>query len=379
ISFGNVVKIVNVITTNILLEYVVSSSSNIYGLVYKRIYENKGILVAHGVHKIYFYILTVVHINKCHLKLLSKYCTNKWILTVRFLQCDKESCGFPLYDKRRRLNGESKLNGGNKPNLRNSNQSAIVLCLSNGSVLLVNIYKGISLCKYKFKGIHLLYSADIYIKANRSVYRIDVAGGTPFNKILLWSFKIKKNKIVQLWDKNEKKTQKQNEKQNEKKNEKKTQKQKTHERKEKKENVSLKCIQELSGHRGIIFKNYKILGGHGARIWDLDMGTLNRKTFFITCSEDSSCHVYIKKHLKGYLKFCNDNGSTVRCICFHEELGLIISGTDNGTVHIRSMATYILNDLKMDPREMSQANMLAERLNGEVGADVGAEVGEEVG
>ncbi|KAI4837726.1 WD repeat-containing protein [Plasmodium brasilianum] len=429
ISFGNVIKIVNVITTNILLEYVVSSSSNIYGLVYKRIYENKGILVAHGVHKIYFYILTVVHINKCHLKLLSKYCTNKWILTVRFLQCDKESCRFPLYDKRRRLNG------GNKPNLRNSKQSAIVLCLSNGSVLLVNIYKGISLCKYKFKGIHLLYSADIYIKANRSVYRIDVAGGTPFNKILLWSFKIKKNKIVQLWDKNEKKTQKQ----------------KTHERKEKKENVSLKCIQELSGHRGIIFKvkffrkgkyigsvsddregriwlrarkekghkkrkkireeqnsqkeiyslkrkltpnitkkkkkkkfllpyyqNYKILGGHGARIWDLDMGTLNRKTFFITCSEDSSCHVYSKKHLKGYLKFCNDNGSTVRCICFHEKLGLIISGTDNGTVHIRSMATYILNDLKMDPREMSQANMLAERLNGEVGTEVGADVGAEV-
>lgn len=39
----------------------------------------------------------------------------------------------------------------------------------------------------------------------------------------------------------------------------------------------------------------KILTGHNARVWDIDMGKFKNKLFFFTCSEDSMCNVYSKK------------------------------------------------------------------------------------
>ncbi|CRG93024.1 conserved Plasmodium protein, unknown function [Plasmodium gallinaceum] len=347
-SVGNTIKIINLINTEILLDCIVSTSSNIYGLIYKKGFNNSGILIAHGVHKIYFYELNICS-NKCILKLLSKYCSNKWILKAKFLQCNEDDS--KLYCKK------------NESNKLINEENVVVICLSNGSIILLDIYKGVSFYKYKFKGIHLLYSSDVYINEKKNFYKVLVAGGTPFNKILLWDFKI--NKKVKYWKK-----------------------------KKKKKIVLLENIQELNGHRGIIFKvkffkkskyicsvsddregriwyrkrkekeeksmfksnnnniknkffNYrciKVLSGHNARIWDIDICIFNEKFYFITCSEDSTCNVY-EKNYKKYFKICNYNGNTVRCICFDSNLGIIISGSDNGTIYIRPIPSNIFENM----------------------------------
>ncbi|KJP85633.1 hypothetical protein AK88_04746 [Plasmodium fragile] len=356
VSFGNTIKIINVTTVDVLLQFAASTSSNIYGLTFQRRSKNGGILIAHGVHKIYCYMLHITSNGKtCALKLVSKYCTNKWILRAKFL--------LPTYEKI-----DEKYDDGNLKGTRatTDNRNVILLCLSNGSIVLLHIYKGISSRKYKFKGIHLLYSADIYINEKKKVYKIEVAGGTPFNKILLWNFKLrKKKKTVKFCLP--------------------------------KKIISLEHAQELAGHRGIIFKvkffrkhkyvgsvsddregriwrrmrvqaqkehpvmntqngnelfqrnidryntqyHYKcvrVLTGHDARIWDIDMGMFNKQIYFMTCSEDSTCIIYDKGNPQNYFQFSNNNGSTVRCICFHSPLGVIISGSDNGTMHVRSLS-----------------------------------------
>ncbi|CAA9988579.1 conserved Plasmodium protein, unknown function [Plasmodium knowlesi strain H] len=356
VSFGNTIKIINITTVDVLLHFAASTSSNIYGLTFQRRSPNGGILIAHGVHKIYCYRLNISSNGKtCSLKLLSKYCTNKWILRAKFL--------VPTYE-----HTNERHNGANGKGTRaiKNNGNVILLCLSNGSVVLLHIYRGISLRKYKFRGIHLLYSADIFIDEKKEVYKIEVAGGTPFNKILLWNFKLRKNKkTVKFFLQ--------------------------------KKIIPLEHFQELSGHRGIIFKvkyfqehkyvgsvsddregriwrrmrvkrereqpvmntqngneliqrNFvrcygqhhykcvKVLTGHDARIWDIDMGMFNKEIYFMTCSEDSTCIVYEKGNAQNYFQFSNNNGSTVRCICFHAPLGVIISGSDNGTVHVKSLS-----------------------------------------
>ncbi|CRH00408.1 conserved Plasmodium protein, unknown function [Plasmodium relictum] len=351
-SVGNTIKIINLTNTKVLLECIISTSSNIYGLVYKKRSNDNGILIAHGVHKIYFYKLNI-SFKKCTLELISKYCSNKWILRAKFLQCNKDNSEL-CYEK----------NESNKHIKEN-----VVICLSNGSIILLDIYKGVSFYKYKFKGIHLLYSSDIYINEKKKFYNIFIAGGTPFNKILLWNFKIIKKK--KYWG-----------------------------GKKKKKLILLENIQELSGHRGIIFKvkffkkskyicsvsddregrvwyrkrkekesnflkssynnkknNFfhykciKLLTGHGARIWDIDMCIFNENFYFITCSEDSTCNLYEKNHKK-YFKFCNYNGNAIRCICFHKNLCLVISGSDNGTIHIRPIPFNIFEN-KHKKREVN--------------------------
>ncbi|SBT36076.1 WD repeat-containing protein, putative [Plasmodium ovale wallikeri] len=362
ISFGNVLKIVNIVNTNTVLELVISTSSNIYGLAYRKSSEKTGFLVAHGVHKIYFYLIHIKCQNRCGIKLVSKYCINKWILRAKFVhphEITKHELTSALqtYDTKRRMIKRRKKKWEN----------TVLLCLSNGSVVLLNMYKGLSTCKYKFIGIHLLYSADVYVKGKKNAYTVYVAGGTPFNKILLWTLKIKKKKI-------------------------------TFDEGKKKRIIPVNYVQQLSGHRGIIFKVkffkkckyigsvsddregriwvregkiskshykeiggnerkvtyamcrggkksiffyykiFKVLAGHDARVWDIDMGVLNKRVFFFTCSEDSNCNVYEKgKENNVYLSYSNNNGSSVRCICFHPHLGVIISGSDNGTVHVRSI------------------------------------------
>ncbi|GAB66811.1 hypothetical protein PCYB_101610, partial [Plasmodium cynomolgi strain B] len=359
ISFGNIIKIINVTTVDVLLQCAASTSSNIYGLTFQRRSQNGGILIAHGVHKIYCYRLNISSNGKtCALKLVTKYCTNKWILRAKFLLPTYENIDERYYD--------ANVKG---TRATTDNRNVILLCLSNGSIVLLHIYKGISSRKYKFRGIHLLYSADISIDEKKKVYKIEVAGGTPFNKILLWNFKLRKNKKTVKFCLPKKIT-------------------------------SLEHAQELAGHRGIIFKvkffgkhkyvgsvsddregriwrrmcvqaqkehpvmntqngneltqrnldrchahkryyyyhyyHYqcvRVLTGHDARIWDIDMGVFNKKVYFMTCSEDSTCIVYEKGNPQNYFQFGNNNGSTVRCICFHAPLGVIISGSDNGTVH----------------------------------------------
>ncbi|SBS84247.1 WD repeat-containing protein, putative [Plasmodium ovale] len=360
ISFGNVLKIVNIVNTSTVLELIISTSSNIYGLVYRKSSEKTGLLVAHGVHKIYFYFVHIKCQNRCGIKLVSKYCINKWILRAKFVHphgITKYELTTPLqtYDTKRMIKRRKK-----------KWENTVLLCLSNGSIVLLNMYKGLSMCKYKFIGIHLLYSADVYVKGKKNAYTVYVAGGTPFNKILLWTLKIKKKKI-------------------------------TFNEGKKKRIIPVNYVQQLSGHRGIIFKVnffnkckyigsvsddregriwlreekmpkshykeigdnerkvayamcrgrkksiffyykiFKVLAGHDARVWDIDMGVLNRRIFFFTCSEDSKCNVYEKGKENVYLSYSNNNGSSVRCICFHPHLAVIISGSDNGTVHVRSI------------------------------------------
>ncbi|SCO73095.1 WD repeat-containing protein, putative [Plasmodium vivax] len=374
VSFGNTIKIINVTTVDVLLQCAASTSSNIYGLTFQRRSKNGGILIAHGVHKIYCYILNISPDGKsCSLKLVTKYCTNKWILRAKFLLPIYESIGERYY--------EANVKGTSAPT---DNRNVVLLCLSNGSIVLLHIYRGISSRKYKFRGIHLLYSADISINEKKKVYQIEVAGGTPFNKILLWNFKLSKNKKIVKFCLPKKIT-------------------------------PLEHTQELSGHRGIIFKvkffakrkyvgsvsddregriwrrmcvevqkeppimnsqrgselierksghahahhhcrNHhryrhryryhcvRVLTGHDARIWDIDMGVLNKRIYFMTCSEDSTCIVYEKGKPQNHFQFVNNDGSTVRCICFHAPLGVIISGSDNGTVHVRSLSGGVSNN-----------------------------------
>ncbi|ANQ08757.1 Uncharacterized protein PCOAH_00029060 [Plasmodium coatneyi] len=356
VSFGNTIKIINVTTVDVLLHFAASTSSNIYGLTFQRRSQNGGILIAHGVHKIYCYKLNISSNGKtCDLKLVTKYCTNKWILRAKFL--------IPTYKKTDEGYYDENVKGtrGTK-----DNRNVILLCLSNGSIVLLHIYRGISSRKYKFRGIHLLYSADISIHEKKKMYKIEVAGGTPFNKILLWNFKLRKKKKILKFCHPKKIT-------------------------------SLEHTEQLAGHRGIIFKvkffrknkyvgsvsddregriwrrmsvkaqkehplmntqngneliqcnhnryhahyHYqcvRVLTGHDARIWDIDMGVFNKQIYFMTCSEDSTCIVYERGNTENYFQFGNNNGSTVRCICFHAPLGVIISGSDNGTVHVRSLS-----------------------------------------
>lgn len=385
VSFGNIIKIINVRNINILADFVVSSSSHIYGFCYKKENNKKyGILIAHGVHKIYIYKLYINLTNeKCLLKLLKKYCTNKWILKTTFFLKKEDDMLFsnPMSSTYERHKNEKTHNIDKINNIENKDlqkiKNILIISLSNGSILLLDIYKGISSLKYKFIGIHLLYSSDIFIKHQKKCYNIYVVGGTPFNKILLWSFKINKKDITKYWC---------------------AQTNKNNNINNNKIIIPIKHFEELCGHRGIIFKvkffkstkyicsvsddregrvwyrmkneeyikktnkrilekkknTYqmnepslyyytciKILTGHNARVWDIDMGKFKNKLFFFTCSEDSMCNVYSKNQNK-FFKYSNNSSSTIRCILYHHYMQLIISGSDNGTLHIKPITSFFL-------------------------------------
>ncbi|CAD2110358.1 WD repeat-containing protein, putative [Plasmodium vinckei] len=371
ISFGNIIKIINIINKDILLEYAVSNSSNIYGLIYKKYEEDRGILICHGVHKIYAYKLCINN-YKCTLKLLSKYCLNKWILKIKFLNCI------------------------------NKKDYTLIICLSNGSAVLLDIYNRMILQKWKFNDIFLLYSADIYIKKKKKDYKVIIAGGTPFNKILLWSIIIaKKNK----------------------------------ENEKKKSIISLEHYQELKGHRGIIFKvkffkkskylgsvsddregiiwskvmgeennrkikreyneelaemNYNnkynqnestnfllyykidtVLTGHDARVWDIEMCKHKNKIYFVTCSEDSTCIIYeLKNKIKPNdinnknvcrqtgisFKYSSTCSGSIRFILFNPTYRILLSGFDNGSVHFVSFYKLIKNNSKINSITNEEVN-----------------------
>ncbi|VTZ69878.1 WD repeat-containing protein, putative [Plasmodium chabaudi chabaudi] len=369
ISFGNIIKIINIINKDILLEYAVSNSSNIYGLIYKKYDENRGILICHGVHKIYAYKLCITN-YKCTLKLISKYCLNKWILKIKFLNCSKKK------------------------------DYTLIICLSNGSAVLLDIYNRMILQKWKFNDIFLLYSADIYIKKKKN-YKVIIAGGTPFNKILLWSIKIAKKNTEN----------------------------------EKKNIISLEHYQELKGHRGIIFKvkffkkskylgsvsddregiiwskivskensrtikrehneelskmNYNnkfnqdedsnfllyykidtVLTGHDARVWDIEMCKHKNKIYFVTCSEDSTCIIYeLKDKTKTNdindknvcrqtgisFKYSSTCSGSIRFILFNPTYRILLSGFDNGSVHFVSFYKLIKNNSKINSIKNEEAN-----------------------
>ncbi|KEG03717.1 WD repeat-containing protein, putative [Plasmodium vinckei vinckei] len=371
ISFGNIIKVINIINKDILLEYAVSNSSNIYGLIYKKYDENRGILICHGVHKIYAYKLCISN-YKCTLKLLSKYCLNKWILNIKFLNCT------------------------------NKKDYTLIICLSNGSAILLDIYKRMILQKWKFNDIFLLYCADIYIKKKKKDYKVIIAGGTPFNKVLLWSIKIEKK-----FKKNEKE----------------------------KSIISLDHYQELKGHRGIIFKvkffkkskylgsvsddregiiwskliseknnrkikreyneelteiNYNnkfnqnestnfllyykintVLIGHDARVWNIEMCKHKNKIYFVTCSEDSTCIIYeLKNKIKSNdlnnknvcrqtgisFKYSSTCSGSIRFILFNPTYRILLSGFDNGSVHFISFYKLIKNNSKINPITNEEGN-----------------------
>ncbi|SCN27445.1 WD repeat-containing protein, putative [Plasmodium berghei] len=235
ISFGNIIKIINIINKDILLEYAVSNSSNIYGLIYKKCEENKELKGHRGI-----------------------------IFKVKFFKKSKY-LGSTSDDREGIIWSKINKDGNDKIIKKEYNEEISEMNDNDNNNILLN------------KSNNLLF-----------YYKID-----------------------------------------------------------------------------------KILTGHDARIWDIEMCKYKNNIYFVTCSEDSTCIIYeIKDRIKendiNNKSVCRQNGfsfkyssacsGSIRFILFNPSYKILLSGFDNGSVHLISIYKLIKNNFKINCIKNNQVN-----------------------